>query len=335
MKKIALSFIAASFSMSFASYQVVFPNQQVNFKNIPSETFTPTDPLVSNWANVGSLYDCSNYTPEASDVDIGVIFTQTTDNCKIDQERTIQQRQLSSITHAVSNVGEAIVERQVVTNQSNSRNATGTRPETFTPTDPLISEWSNVADPYGCTNYSPSVADTSYAVKFTQTATDCKVDQERTVQNRQISSITQAVSNVGEPITEKQTLKDQSSNREATGTRYNYILYVGSYVAWGTPSYGYFSQSYMNTYQGSVSMSVSGSMSSYSFRGSSIDHLVEQNGNITLRLLPSVTGNAPSLTINGVTCTLNGPTVYSAYDGYNCNMRLINNVGKNLYIDLR
>lgn len=59
-------------------------------------------------------------------------------------------------------------------------------------------------------------------------------------------------------------------------------------------------------------MSVSGSMSSYSFRGSS-----------------------PSLTINGVTCRLNGPTVYSSYDGYNCNMRLINNVGKNLYIDLR
>lgn len=82
-------------------------------------------------------------------------------------------------------------------------------------------------------------------------------------------------------------------------------------------------------------MSVSGSMSSYSFRGSSIDHLVEQNGNITLRLLPSVTGNSPSLTINGVTCRLNGPTVYSSYDGYNCNMRLINNVGKNLYIDLR
>lgn len=108
MKKIVLIFLAASFSMSFASYQVVFPNQQVNFKNISPETFTPTDPLVSDWANIGSLYECSNYTPDASDFDTGVVFTQTTDNCKIDQERTIQQRQISSVTHAVSNVGDAV-----------------------------------------------------------------------------------------------------------------------------------------------------------------------------------------------------------------------------------
>ena len=63
-------------------------------------------------------------------------------------------------------------------------------PETFTPTDPLISEWSDVTQPYGCNNYTPNVADNSYGVKFTQTANDCRIDQERTIQNRQISSTT-------------------------------------------------------------------------------------------------------------------------------------------------
>lgn len=43
--------------MSFASYQVMYPNQLVKFKNIPSETFTPTDPLISEWINTGVAYD--------------------------------------------------------------------------------------------------------------------------------------------------------------------------------------------------------------------------------------------------------------------------------------
>lgn len=263
MKKTILSLLLCSFSMSFATYQVVFPNQTVNFKynTNPDTPTTPEEPTVPE-------------TPE--------------------------------------------------------------EPEKFTPTDPLISEWYDVGNPYNCNNYAPNVGDYSYGVKFTQTATDCSLNQERTIQNRQISSRTNEISNVGEPTTEQQTLTDQSNSRESTGTRYNYILYVGSYTAWGTPSYGYFSDSYLNTYQGNVTTAVSGSMSSYTYKGSTIDHLVEQNGNITLRLLPSLSGQpSPVLTVNGATCTLEGPTVYSSYDAYNCKMRIINDVGKNLYIDLR
>jgi hypothetical protein len=60
MKKIALAILIASFSTSFATYQVVYPNQIVNFKSdIVKETFTPTDPLISDWADVGSPYDCT------------------------------------------------------------------------------------------------------------------------------------------------------------------------------------------------------------------------------------------------------------------------------------
>lgn len=76
MKKIALSLLIASFSMSFASYQVMYPNQLVNFKNIPSETFTPTEPLISEWISIGVSYDCNNYTPDPSTYSYGVKFTK-------------------------------------------------------------------------------------------------------------------------------------------------------------------------------------------------------------------------------------------------------------------
>ena len=334
MKKIALSLLIASFSMSFASYQVVFPNQQINFKNIPPETFTPAEPFISDCANVGSQYGCSNYTPDAADFDLGVVFIQTTNNCKMDQERTIQQRQISSVTHALSNVGVATVERQVLNNQSNSRNATGTRPETFTPTTPLISEWADVKSIYGCSNYTPDASGYAYGVVFTQTANNCKIDQERSVQNRQISSITSAISNVGEPVIEQQTLSDQKNNKEATGTRYNYTMRVGSYNYGSTYYYGYFSDHYMSQFGAGIVTNSYPSISSSTFRGSTIDHLVEQGGYITMRVLPDITGAMPVITINGKPCTLVGPNVYTAYDGL-CNFNLGNYVGQTIYIDLR
>lgn len=243
MKKIALTLLIASFSTSFATYQVVYPNQIVNFKSdIVKETFTPTDPTISEWANVGTVHDCSNYTPEASGYAYGVVFTQTTNNCKIDQERTIQQRQISSINGAISNVGS--------------------------------------------------------------------------------------------PTIEKQTLDNQPNSIEATGTRYNYTMKVGSYNYGETYYYGYFSDHYMSQFGAGIVTNSYPSISSSTFRGSTIDHLVEQGGYITMRVLPDITGAMPVITINGKPCTLVGPNVYTAYDGL-CNFNLGHYVGKTLYIDLK
>lgn len=242
-ENIALTLLIASFSTSFATYQVVYPNQIVSFKSdIVKETFTPTDSLISGWSDVGSPYDCSNYTPDASGYAYGVVFTQTTNDCKIDQERTIQQRQ--------------------------------------------------------------------------------------------ISSITQVVSNVGSPTVEKQTLNNQSNSLETTGTRYNYTMLVGNYNYGATYYSGYFSDHYMSQFGAGFVTSLSGSMSSSTFRGSSIDHLVEQGEYITMRVLPDISGAMPVLTINGKPCTLVGPNVYTAYDGL-CKFNLGNFVGQTIYIDLR
>lgn len=258
MKKLAIALVISSFSMSFATYQVVYPNQLVNFKF----TGNPTSPE----------------TPE------------------------------------VPEIPEV--------------------PETFTPTDPLISEWTSINDPYDCGTYMPNTSSYAYGVVFTQNSDNCKMDQERTIQNRQISSITNAISNVGSPVVEKQTLNDQSNSKDATGTRYNYTMKVGSYNYGPTYYYGYFSDHYMSQFGAGFVTSTSGTMTPSTFRGSSIDHLVEQAGGITMRVLPDITGAMPVLTINGKPCTLIGPNVYTAYDAL-CNFNLGNFVGQTIYIDLQ
>lgn len=206
--------------------------------------------------------------------------------------------------------------------------------ETFTPTDPLISGWSDVGSPYDCTNYTPATSDYAYGVVFTQTTNDCKIDQERTIQQRQISSITQVVSNVGAPLVEKQTLDNQTNNLEATGTRYNYTMKVGHYKNGPYDYYGYFSDSYMAIHGIGFTTLVTPTFNSKTFRGSSIDHLMESNGGVTMRVLPDITGAMPVITINGKPCTLVGPNIYTAYDGL-CNFNLGNFVGQTIYIDLR
>jgi hypothetical protein len=183
-------------------------------------------------------------------------------------------------------------------------------------------------------NYTPATSDYAYGVVFTQTTNDCKMDQERTIQNRQISSISNMVSNVGDPIVEKQTLNNQSNNLETTGTRYNYTMKVGNYNYGSTYYYGYFSENYMNQFGAGFVTSTSGTMSPSTFRVSSIDHLVDQAGYITMRVLPDISGAMPVLTINGKPCTLIGPNIYTAYDAL-CNFNLGNFVGQTIYIDLQ
>jgi hypothetical protein len=258
MKKLAIALVISSFSMSFATYQVVYPNQLVNFKSTGNQT-SPETPEV----------------PEIPEV-----------------------------------------------------------PETFTPTDPLISEWTSINDPYDCGTYMPDTSSYAYGVVFNQTSENCKIDQERTIQNRQISSITNQVSNIGEPTVENQTLTDQHNSIEATGSRYNYTMTVGHYKNGPYDYYGYFSDGYMATHGAGFTTVVRPTFNTNTFRGSSIDHLMESGGTVTMRVLPDITGTMPVITINGKPCTLTGPSIYTAYDGI-CNFNLDNYVGQIIYIDLR
>lgn len=145
IKKLILpALIAALFStQAIAAYQVQFGKQQINGDNINfvnSGKWIPADPIMSSWTNIGTVKDCTNWTPDPSTVDTGVDFIQNATDCKQDQTRTIQNREQNDITLKFRNVGVATVENQTISNQSNNRPATGTK---------LLEECSYV---YGNTN---------------------------------------------------------------------------------------------------------------------------------------------------------------------------------------
>lgn len=84
--------------------------------------------------------------------------------------------------------------------------------------DSIEGEWQNVTDPYDCTNWSPSVDTQDQGVTFTQTANDCKQEQQRQVKRRSQEKISGVII-VKDTITEKRVNTGQSSSRSAVGTK--------------------------------------------------------------------------------------------------------------------
>lgn len=103
-------------------------------------------------------------------------------------------------------------------------------------TSPIEGSWNNVNQPYGCTNWTPAATSKPLGEQFTQTATDCKQDQERQVQLRSIEKNSGKIKII-ETITENRTNTGQTSTKLATGTqpaeecRYTYLTPLGSAAA--------------------------------------------------------------------------------------------------------
>lgn len=85
-------------------------------------------------------------------------------------------------------------------------------------TTPIEGEWLNTSVPYDCKNWTPSVSNQDEGVKFTQTANDCKQDQQRKVELRSKDKVSGAIV-VKDTITEKRINISQSSTQSAVGTR--------------------------------------------------------------------------------------------------------------------
>lgn len=91
------------------------------------ETWVLIDPrIISDWASVGGIYECINWTPATSTVDYNELFTQTTNECKQDQNRTLQNVEQETTTKETRDVGVQYTEVQTIAANS-SQNAYGTR----------------------------------------------------------------------------------------------------------------------------------------------------------------------------------------------------------------
>lgn len=83
--------------------------------------------------------------------------------------------------------------------------------ESWRVTDPLYGEWINVGGIYGCSNWAPAPTSMLKDEPYNQTATDCKQDQSRTIQDREQETTTLEYRNVGLPVPANHTISVNSS----------------------------------------------------------------------------------------------------------------------------
>lgn len=93
---------------------------------------------------------------------------------------------------------------------------------------PAYTSWVDTNALYGCTAWSPDPGIYSNSNNFTQTSNTCKTDQERQRQEREQEAYTQEIRNIGEPVTENQTIENQTASR-------SYAVELGDWTAVGAP----------------------------------------------------------------------------------------------------
>lgn len=91
------------------------------------DSWVSYSPTYTVWANSGSIYGCANWSPDPSTVNSGVVFTQTATDCEQDQVRQRQDYEISEVTGATRASGAPVTESRVLTDQTDTRAAVGTK----------------------------------------------------------------------------------------------------------------------------------------------------------------------------------------------------------------
>lgn len=187
MKKIIFTSIAfLALNISQAAYIIKIPFEQSNGGGIlptgsinfisektpePIENWQPAESIISNWANNGALYGCVG-TPSESTYLQDDEFTQTFNNCKQDQTRTIQKREQETTTLAYRNIDNPITETKTnnianyVTKSLGTASCLYTNPKTYWLSGVSTSQLAHV---YGVTlpvKYGATITSIYYNGKF-------------------------------------------------------------------------------------------------------------------------------------------------------------------------
>jgi len=181
------------------------------------ETWVAAAALYGNWANSSALYSCSNWSPAGSAYTYSASFTQTANNCSLNQTRSAQARQQETTTGAYRNVGAATTESRTLTSQ------TATRPYAVT-----IGGWQNSGGVAGCSNWSPDPSTVNSGIAFTQTATNCTQAQVRS-RVEQYNDHATGILTTAVNTSEWQTVGSYST-RTATGTKTTQQCQTGGWV---------------------------------------------------------------------------------------------------------
>ena len=122
-KIIPLAVAVSLFSASVMAENIIRASVPVAYK--PNENWAPIEPTFTDWANLGSPQNCTDWSPLPSFISEGVSFTQTATDCQQEQTRTRQEREQETNNLVIRNNGEPTTETRTVSTTS-TRNAIGT-----------------------------------------------------------------------------------------------------------------------------------------------------------------------------------------------------------------
>lgn len=122
-KKILLAVAISIFSSSSIAENIIRTSAPVIYK--PQESWSPIDPVYSDWANLGSPQNCTNWAPLTSLVADGTSFSQSSTDCEQYQTRSRQEREQEAVSQVIRDKGAPTTETQTVSATS-TRSAIGT-----------------------------------------------------------------------------------------------------------------------------------------------------------------------------------------------------------------
>ncbi|WP_298150248.1 hypothetical protein [Flavobacterium sp.] len=209
MKKHILSTVISS--LLFGATASYAENLAFQFR-IPIKTqlsnWSGVEPIFHPWVNIGSYYDCTDWSPLADTIDFGKDFTQSRD-CKQNQERNIEFRELDSFSGTVKTVRNEQENRAIT--ETESQPAVGTY-QNWVSHDSAFTDWADKDTAHSFTTWIPEPI--AQAANFTQSR-EYKQPQERHEQQREINTVTGDIKNIGEPILRAQD-ELRSENRSVT-----------------------------------------------------------------------------------------------------------------------
>ncbi len=233
MKKNILITLAALsvLSQSHSEFSVKIPITD----NIKFYKWTEITPIFGDWINQNNSYDCTNWHPSTSTVEIGKSFIQTANDCKQQQTRTVQNRKIDEISGKIDNYGSPYIESRTI-NITETRNAIGEL-ENWQSISPEYSSWINIDALYNCSTWTPLTSDITIGQEFTQNR-NCLQNQTRTRQDREQESTTKEIRNSGGLITESNIITVPQS-QSSIGTKETWVAITPTESAWtnsGSPT---------------------------------------------------------------------------------------------------
>lgn len=131
MRKIIAAILALSItSITQAAYTIIIPMEQskggalpngsINITprtpSLPVENWQPAEPVYGSWINYGVYFGCDNekWTGNKS----GDRYDASNSTCKINQTRTVQEREFESTMLSYRDIGEEKTETRTLANQT-------------------------------------------------------------------------------------------------------------------------------------------------------------------------------------------------------------------------